>query len=340
MATKEDDHRLTDDLSAHLSSQVKEYDVRTPFGPIHVVVSGEPRLPAIFTYHDIGLNSKSCFEAFFNYPEVRALMKHFCVYHLNALGQQYGAPTLPEGLGMAKPSPGVEYIYPTMDELAKAIFSVVEEFRVKSFIGLGVGAGANILARFALSYPDIVDALVLVNGYSCQASWTEWAYQKWNAWYMKSNMLTPGCEEYLLWHWFGTKTIETNPDLVAVYSDYLKTVNPVNVGHFISSYIKRTDLGIWRELDLFKKKTVKNFKCPVMLVAGDNSPHLDETVELNGKLDPSNSSWMKFDCGGMILEEAPGKLAEAMRLFVQGLGYVPTLRQRFEVNHPPSAVTQ
>jgi len=29
-----------------------------------------------------------------------------------------------------------------------------------------------------LLYPDIVDALVLVNGYSCQASWTEWAYQK------------------------------------------------------------------------------------------------------------------------------------------------------------------
>jgi len=38
------------------------------------------------------------------------------------------------------------------------------------------------------------------------------------------------------------KTIETNPDLVAVYSDYLKTVNPVNVGHFISSYIKYVSL--------------------------------------------------------------------------------------------------
>jgi pimeloyl-ACP methyl ester carboxylesterase len=246
---------------------------------------------------------------------------------------------LPEGLGMTKPPPGAEYIYPTMDELAKMIFSVVEEFRVKSFIGFGVGAGANILARFALSYPDIVDALILVNGYSCQATWTEWGYQKWNSWYMKSNIMTPGCEEYLLWHWFGTKTIETNPDLVAVYSDYLKTVNPVNVGHFISSYIKRTDLGIWRELDPVKKKTVKNFRCPVMLVAGDESPHLDETVELNGKLDPTNSTWMKFDCGGMILEEAPGKLVEAIRLFVQGLGFVPSLRQRYEVSQPPSAVT-
>jgi len=29
----------------------------------------------------------------------------------------------------------------------------------------------------------------------------------------------------------------------------------------------------------------------------------------------------QFDCGGMILEEAPGKLAESLRLFLQGFGY-------------------
>ena len=27
------------------------------------------------------------------------------------------------------------------------------------------------------------------------------------------------------------------------------------------------------------------------------------------------------DCGGMVLEEAPAKLAESFRLFLQGLGY-------------------
>jgi len=327
METKSDEAHSSGEKSDVLHMK-QDVDVRTPFGPMHVAIHGDPRHAAIFTYHDIGLNGKSCFEAFFNYPEMRNMMKNFCVYHLDALGQQYLAPTLPDG-----------FVYPTMDELAKMIFSVVEQFRVKSFIGLGVGAGANILSRFALTYPDIVDALVLVNGYSCKSSWTEWAYQKWNAWYMKSNMMTPGCEEYLLWHWFGTKTIETNPDLVAVYADYLKTINAVNVGHFISSYIKRTDLGIWREMDPVKKKTVKNFRCPVMLVAGDESPHLDETVELNGKLDPTNSTWMKFSCGGLILEEAPGKLVESLRLFLQGIGYVPTLRQHFDAHQPPSAVS-
>ena len=30
-----------------------------------------------------------------------------------------------------------------------------------------------------------------------------------------------------------------------------------------------------------------------MLAAGDYSAHLDDTVEMNGRLDPSNSTWMK-----------------------------------------------
>ena len=30
-----------------------------------------------------------------------------------------------------------------------------------------------------------------------------------------------------------------------------------------------------------------------MLVAGDYSPHLNDTVAMNARLDPSNSTWMK-----------------------------------------------
>ena len=56
---------------------------------------------------------------------------------------------------------------------------------------------------------------------------------------------------------------------------------------------RRTDLGIVRETNPLKKKTIKNFHCPVMLVAGDYSPHVDDTVNMNGRLDPGQSTWMK-----------------------------------------------
>lgn len=43
-----------------------------------------------------------------------------------------------------------------MDELAAQLLFVISHFGIKSIIGFGVGAGANILARFALQQPDKV----------------------------------------------------------------------------------------------------------------------------------------------------------------------------------------
>lgn len=38
----------------------------------------------------------SSFQAFFNYIDMRVLLENFCVYHVNAPGQEENASTLPE----------------------------------------------------------------------------------------------------------------------------------------------------------------------------------------------------------------------------------------------------
>jgi len=43
-----------------------------------------------------------------------------------------------------------------MDELAEQVYEVVTHYGIKRIIGFGVGAGANILCRFALVYPTKV----------------------------------------------------------------------------------------------------------------------------------------------------------------------------------------
>ena len=43
-----------------------------------------------------------------------------------------------------------------MDELGEQISDVVIHFDLKTFIGFGVGVGANILVRFALAHPERV----------------------------------------------------------------------------------------------------------------------------------------------------------------------------------------
>eukprot|EP00106_Octopus_bimaculoides_P001661 XP_014769103.1 PREDICTED: protein NDRG3-like isoform X2 [Octopus bimaculoides] len=143
-----------------------------------------------------------------------------------------------------------------------------------------------------------------------------------NMWYLFSGQMTNFTEEYLLWHWFGKKTRWENHDLVNVYKDCIKAINPQNLALFIESYLRRTDLGLIRELDNIRRNTVKNVKCRTMLLVGDDSPHLDEVVNMNGRMDPQETDFVKIaDCGGMPLEEQPAKVCEAFRYFLQGMGY-------------------
>lgn len=105
-------------------------DVRrvvTENGELSVAVQGDTMKPAIVTYHDLGLNctyhsyqnkitilivlifgshpfyyinvfiaDATSFAGFFNYPSMKALLQNFCVYHVNAPGQEENAPSFPE----------------------------------------------------------------------------------------------------------------------------------------------------------------------------------------------------------------------------------------------------
>ncbi|XP_053624967.1 protein NDRG3 isoform X2 [Plodia interpunctella] len=279
-----------------------EVRVRTDRGDLVVAVQGDRAKPAILTYHDLGLNY-ICFQPFFNFVDMRALLENFCVYHVNAPGQEEGAPSLPE-----------DYIYPTMDELANQLNFVLGHFGIKTFIGFGVGAGANILARFALVHPQKVDALALINCTSSQAGWIEWAYQKINSRSLRSRGMTQAVLDYLMWHHFGRYPEERNHDLTQMYRMYFtRNVNPTNLSMLIDSYVRRTDLGITRDAD--------SIKVPVLNITGALSPHVEDTVTFNGRLNPSKATWMKISDCGMVLEEQPGKISEAFRLFLQGEGY-------------------
>jgi len=299
-------------------SYTQEDKIETQWGTMLVAIQGDRQKPALFTYHDIGLNHVSNFQAFFNYIDVGMMMKNFCIYHLNAPGQDEGAAGFPDG-----------YTFPTMDQLSEMILPVMKFYDVAHFIGFGVGAGAYILAKFGLDHATCVDGLFLINCTAGKSSWSEWGYQKVNSLYLKSSGMTASTLDYLLWHHFGKLSEERNYDMVQMYRNYFtKSIHAGNLSHFIDAFIKRGDLSITRELDPNKKKATRNFKCHVMLVAGALSPHVEDTINMNGRLDPSNSSWMKISDAGMVLEEQPTKISEALRLFLQGLGYALNSAQR------------
>lgn len=108
------------------------------------------------------------------------------------------------------------YAYPTMEDLANQLLFVLSHFGLKTVIGFGVGSGANVLARFALSHSDKVGALCLINCSSTTSGWMEWGYQSFNARYLRTKGMTQGVVDYLMWHHFGRNPEERNHDLAQV----------------------------------------------------------------------------------------------------------------------------
>uniref|UniRef100_A0A8C9X771 NDRG family member 4 n=1 Tax=Sander lucioperca TaxID=283035 RepID=A0A8C9X771_SANLU len=249
-----------------------EHDIETPYGMLHVVIRGAPKgnKPAILTYHDVGLNHKLCFNSFFSNEDMQEITKHFVVCHVDAPGQQIGASQLPQG-----------YQYPTMDQLAAMLPTVVQHFGLV-IVGIGVGAGAYILAKFALIFPDMVEGLVLLNIDPNGKGWIDWAATKLSG-------LTSALPDTVLPHLFSQ-------------------VSPWS-GSKVGQEFRR-DLEMNRSGTVLNAKTLK---CPAMLVVGDNAPAEEGVVECNSKLDPTNTTFLK-----------PGKLTEAFKYFLQGMGYMPS----------------
>ncbi|XP_072552549.1 protein NDRG3b isoform X4 [Salminus brasiliensis] len=288
----------------------QEHDIETPHGVLHVTLRGTPKgnRPVILTYHDIGLNHKSCFNTLFNFEDMQEITQHFAVVHVDAPGQQENAPPFPSG-----------YQYPLMDELAEMLPSVLTQLKINSVIGIGVGAGAYILSRLALNQSALVEGLVLINVDPCAKGWMDWAASKLSGW--TSNLV-----DIVMGHHFSTDELTENQEIIQTYRLHIaQDINQDNLALFCNSYNSRRDLEIERPVLGINEEMVNTLKCPALLVVGDTSPAVEAVVECNSRLNPTKTTLLKMaDCGGLPQVVQPGKLAEAFKYFVQGMGYMPT----------------
>ncbi|XP_059196138.1 protein NDRG1-like [Centropristis striata] len=287
--------------------EITEDLVETQYGNVHCIMTGtlKANRPVILTFHDIGLNHKSCFETLFNHEDMREIVRHLPVCHVEAPGQHEGAKTLPSA-----------YTYPSMDQLSEALPAVLKHFGLRSVIGLGVGAGAYILAKFALNHPDMVDGLVLINVNPNAEGIMDSVASKITEW-------THTLPDTVIAHLFAKEEIETNHDLIATYRHHITTtMNQSNVNQFLRSYNSRTALDVERPIP-GGNINVRTLKCSSLLIVGDNSPVVEAVVDCNSKLNPTKTTLLKMaDCGGLPQVVQPAKTIEAFKYFIQGMGYL------------------
>uniref|UniRef100_A0A667X5E4 N-myc downstream regulated 1a n=1 Tax=Myripristis murdjan TaxID=586833 RepID=A0A667X5E4_9TELE len=257
----------------------QEHDVETPYGRIHCTLKGVPKgdRPVILTFHDIGLNYKTCWNTLFDHEDMQEIMHHFAVCHVDAPGQQEGANTFSTG-----------YEYPSMDQLSETLPLVLKHFGLKSVIGVGIGAGAYILTRFALDYPNMVEGLLLININACAEGWMDWAAHKISGW-------AHAMPDMIITHLFGKEEIHHNHDLIATYRHHIMNdMNQFNLHLFVKSYNRyNTPTPVIVHIA---------FIFPVVIISDSRTNNL-------------------LACA---LSLQPGKLTEAFKYFIQGMGYMPS----------------
>lgn len=64
----------------------------------------------------------------------------------------------------------ISFNFPTLQMLGEDLVTVLDFLHVKYVMGLGEGAGANVLARFGLAHPTRLLGLILINATGSAAS--------------------------------------------------------------------------------------------------------------------------------------------------------------------------
>ncbi|GAA6082832.1 protein NDRG4 isoform X1, partial [Tachysurus ichikawai] len=162
--------------------------------------------------------------------------------------------------------------------------------------------------------------LVLLNIDPNGKGWIDWAASKLSG-------LTSTLPDIVLPHLFSQEELMNNSELVQSYRQQINnSINQFNLQLFWNMYNGRRDLEMNRSGTVLNAKTLR---CPVMLVVGDNAPAEEGVVECNSKLDPTNTTFLKMaDSGGLPQITQPGKLTEAFKYFLQGMGYIASIKDR------------
>ncbi|XP_062588765.1 uncharacterized protein ZK1073.1-like isoform X1 [Saccostrea cucullata] len=263
----------------------------------------------ILTVHDLGCNH-SMWTSFLNHPSMAEINKRAAYIHVDIPGQEDNAPDLPP-----------DYNFPSMQSLGEDLICILDQLDIKQVVGIGEGAGANILARFAMAQPARVLGVVLIHCTGTTAGIMEGLKDKLIGWKLEHLGMNPTAEAYLMMHRFGsfekaTDQEELNKAINSFQHSLRKNINPQNLKRFVKSFMKRTNIA----------ESIGKMKCPVLLVTGALASFNHTVHTLAGfmlaKMEKNKVEIIEVEGVANVVEEKPERLAEAFLYFCQGLGVI------------------
>lgn len=296
----------------------------------------------IITLHDMGLNGFTNYATLFGCQEMDPVLNAFTVFHVdfpcmkspklvnknssNYDDKENESPVHVDNKAASVSGqwdPNLEY--PSLDELAKAMLpAIMEFFSLSSVILMGTGVGANVAIRYALAQPDKVMGLITLNPVFYQIGWQEWFNFKLQP--LSNDKLV---ELVLTYLYTQTELSNCDADLFQQTKQNIMRLDHHALYGLYCEVKKRSFITLERPViglsDNKKKDTVLDVN--TCIIIGDYASNfMEDAMEFNSLIDPSKSNFCKLaDAGAVVYEEQPVKVAEAIRLFLQGIGYLATV---------------
>jgi len=248
------------------------------------------------TVHDVGSSYYSWAE-FTRHKDVMEIRKRSVFLHLSVPGQAPDSETL-DG----------NFSFPTMQDMGLDLVTMLDKLKIQTVVVMGDGAGANIVMQFAISYPNRVWGVVLIN---CSAAEGPDSVDRGTL--LASPRLLVGINK------LHKDKVEARKSKSKSNRSTENELNIKNVRLFEETYRKRSDL---------LSQLADKMSFDSLLITGSKSKAARDTQDIYEEVKPGICSIIKIDGVDDVLSEAPGKLVDAIILFCQGLGLMPSARRR------------
>ena len=124
-------------------------------GPVSLYIQGDLdrcRNQAVFlTVHHVGSDYTSLV-SWASSPAMKEVRDRAVFLHVSLPGQESESEDLPR-----------DFTFPSMAKLGLSLVTVLDHLRVSRVVGVGEGAGANIILRFGLYHPNRVHGIFAIN---------------------------------------------------------------------------------------------------------------------------------------------------------------------------------
>ncbi|CAH2107803.1 unnamed protein product [Euphydryas editha] len=254
-------------------------------------LSQQDKRCVFLTVHDLGTNHTAMVD-FVNQPAMMEIKERSCFIHVDVPGHEENSPDLPES-----------YPFPSLQTLGEDLITVLDFLHVKYAVGLGEGAGANILARCGLAHPRRLLGLVLVNCTGSTSSVADAFRTRFSRW--KGTDISQSEEDFLIYHKFGHQIISEASEcgerererILAEFRSRLRgNLNTHNIKQYVRAFIHRKDL------------VLKGCQPDILLITGMKSPYASVVEKMYKELDKDKVTILKVDRAGDVLAEAVCKL--------------------------------